>query len=223
MDLFRRLRRSFASPAPDPVTRRRFFAGAGVGAAALLGADVQAAPLDIEPGTLVDAQGRPLSRSARAADPILGEIMMFAGNFAPRGWAQCNGSLLPINTNQALFSIIGTIYGGDGRTTFALPDLRGRAPIHYGTGPGLSNRVLGQRGGSESHTLTPNQLPPHDHGVPGVQVRGTGTRVVGAAEGGERGSIATGTAGGGQPVDHVSPFLAINFIIALVGVYPSRS
>ena len=96
-------------------------------------------------------------------EPFLAQIIMFGGNFAPRGWALCDGQLLPISQNQALFSLLGTTYGGDGRTTFALPDLRGRSPIHAGHGPGLSNVKLGQRGGVESITLTINQLPNHTH------------------------------------------------------------
>lgn len=96
-------------------------------------------------------------------ETFLGQIIMFGGNFAPRGWAFCNGSLIAINQNQALFSLLGTTYGGDGRTTFALPDLRGRAPIHYGQGPGLSNRTLGEKSGVESNILNVNQLPSHNH------------------------------------------------------------
>lgn len=101
--------------------------------------------------------------SRNSADPLLGEIMLFAGNFAPRGWALCNGQLLAISQNQALFSILGTTYGGDGRTTFALPDLRGRLPMHAGSGPGLTPRRLGEMGGAETRTLNINQLPAHTH------------------------------------------------------------
>ena len=99
------------------------------------------------------------------ADPFIGEIIMFAGNFAPRGWALCDGQLLSIAQNSALFSILGTTYGGDGRTTFGLPDLRGRVAVHEGTGPGLPNIRLGQKGGAVNHTLTQGQLPPHTHTV----------------------------------------------------------
>jgi len=98
-------------------------------------------------------------------NPFLAQIVMFGGNFAPRGWALCNGQLLPINANQALFSLLGTTYGGDGRTTFALPDLRSRSPIHAGRGPGLSDIKLGQRGGIETKTLTILELPNHFHTV----------------------------------------------------------
>ena len=96
-------------------------------------------------------------------DQYLGQILLFAGNFAPRGWAYCNGQLLAISQNDALFSLLGTTYGGDGRTTFALPDLRGRAPIHSGTGPGLTTRIAGQRSGTQTNTLTVNQMPSHNH------------------------------------------------------------
>ena len=97
------------------------------------------------------------------SEPYVGEIRMFAGNFAPRGWAFCDGQLLAVSQNDALFSLLGTIYGGDGRTTFGLPDVRGRVPVHQGTGPGLSQRRLGSKGGSEDVTLTSNQLASHSH------------------------------------------------------------
>ncbi|WP_375579649.1 tail fiber protein [Marivirga tractuosa] len=103
--------------------------------------------------------------SRSGLDPFLAEVMIFAGNFAPRGWAFCNGQLLPISSYSAVFSLVGTTYGGDGRTTFALPDLRGRAPIHFGSGPGLSSKTLGQKGGQETTTLTTNQMPSHTHNI----------------------------------------------------------
>ena len=98
-----------------------------------------------------------------SAEPFIAEIIMFGGNFAPRGWAFCDGQLLAINTNQALFSLLGTTYGGDGRTTFGLPDLRGRVPVHPGTGPGLTQRRLGEKGGTETNTMNINQMPEHNH------------------------------------------------------------
>ena len=107
----------------------------------------------------------PIVESSMSAEPFIGEISMFAGNFAPRGWAFCEGQLLPIAQNQSLFSILGTTYGGDGRTTFGLPDMRGRVSIHPGTGPGLTNYRLGNKGGSETTTLTTNQLPSHNHTI----------------------------------------------------------
>src|SRR5215213_5859350 len=106
------------------------------------------------------------------ADPYIGEIRMFAGNFAPRGWALCNGQLLSISQNTALFSLLGTMYGGNGQTTFALPDLRGRVPLHFGQGPGLSNYVEGEVGGTETVTLTTGEMPSHNHGANGNQAPG---------------------------------------------------
>ncbi len=163
-------------------------------------------------------------------EPFIGSVVLFAGNFAPRGWAFCNGQLLPISQNQALFSILGTTYGGDGRTTFALPDLRGRAPIHWGQGPGLSNFVLGQQSGAETVTLTTAQLPAHTHGtsfeLPLAEAPTTPTPTVPIAY--DRHTMPTASViqsqatGGGQPVSIASPGLSLSFIIALEGVFPSR-
>ena len=172
-------------------------------------------------------------------DPFLAQIVMFGGNFAPRGWAFCDGQLLPISSNSALFSLLGTIYGGDGRTTFALPDLRGRAPIHMGTGAGLTTRQLGVRGGSETNVLNTSQLPAHSHTAQinastdgGEDTNPTGnflgestddlyTSAGGAAMG--NGSVTVGNTGNNQPVNNMSPFIAMNYIIALQGIFPSRS
>ena len=171
------------------------------------------------------------------AEPFLGEIRMFGFNFTPRGWAQCNGVLLPISSNSALFSLLGTIYGGDGRTTFALPDLRGRAPLHYGQGNGLSNHPIGQRDGTETATLTAAQMPSHTHQSRVASGNGSSTSPVGnvlatSIEGdasysgsadNNGSSAAIANTGGGQPHNNMQPFLAINFCIALVGIFPSRS
>jgi len=176
------------------------------------------------------------------SEPFIAEIKMFGGNFAPRGYATCDGQLLPISQNSALFSLVGTIYGGDGRTTFGLPELRGRVPMHTGNGPGLSSRPLGQKSGQETQTLTTAQMPPHSH---------TGHIVANANEGdssdpsgkwpsateepnspykGEAGTasmaagtVATNNAGSGQSHNNLQPYQVITFIIALVGVYPSRN
>lgn len=172
------------------------------------------------------------------AEPFVGEIRMFAGTFAPRGWADCDGQLLAISQNDALFSLLGTIYGGDGRTTFGLPDLRGRIPLHAGSGPGLSNRPLGQKGGQERVTLVSNQLPSHSHVMEGVSAMGgtnlpTG-RFLANSLGGNAyavaspdATLATGaspdSAGGTQPHNNLQPCQVIRFIIALVGIYPSRT
>lgn len=179
-------------------------------------------------------------------DPFIAQIVMFGGNFAPRGWAFCNGQLLPIAQNTALFSLIGTIYGGDGRTTFALPDLRGRAAVHAGgsSGPGLTNRFLGSRGGSETNTLNVTQLPSHNHnpqlraesapgstGNPtnnllGVVVTGADIYAppVPAAEVNmSSDGIVSNNVGNNQAVNNMMPYQAVNYIIALVGIFPSRS
>jgi microcystin-dependent protein len=172
-------------------------------------------------------------------DPFLGEIRMFAGTFAPRGWAFCDGQLLAVSQNDALFSLFGTIYGGDGRTTFALPDLRGRVPVHPGTGPGLTNRRIGERGGSEQTTLASSQLAAHTHAMnastsAASNAVGPEGSVSGATDPallyGDPGAglvamdaSAVSDAGGGQPHDNMAPALAIRFIVALVGIYPSRS
>lgn len=170
------------------------------------------------------------------ADPFLGQIMMFAGNFAPRGFAFCDGQLLAVSQNDALFSLLGTLYGGDGRTTFGLPDMRGRVPLHVGQGPGLSSRPLGSKGGSEEVALTANELPPHTHTVMGSTDPGGTTAPAGqvlanaggvdtystAAADTTADGTSVGHSGGSQPHPNMMPFECINFCIALTGVYPSR-
>lgn len=166
-------------------------------------------------------------------EPFIGMIAVFGFNFAPRGWAFCNGQLLPISQNDALFSLLGTTFGGDGRTNFALPDLRGRVPIHFGDGSGLSPYTLGSRGGSERVALSSAELPAHNHDVRAANGAATGSRPGGNVLAGG-GSYATtpdttmsadmiASAGGGQPHENVQPFLTLNFCIALQGIYPSRS
>lgn len=168
------------------------------------------------------------------SEPFIAEIRIFAGNFAPRGWAFCNGQLLPIAQNTALFSLIGTTYGGDGRTTTALPNLQGRAPMHPGRGPGLTERRLGQSGGVESVTLTEVQMPQHNHAVQGNEAPGNAPSPVGNYLAATKAAYAdsanttmasamTPSAGGSQAHNNTQPWLAMNFIIALVGLYPSRS
>jgi len=167
-------------------------------------------------------------------DPFLGQITMFGGNFAPRGWALCDGQLLSISQYSALFSLLGTTYGGDGRTTFGLPDLRSRVPMHAGHGPGLSNRPLGQKGGSETNRLSVAQLPAHHHTLNAKEeansddpsnnfVAGTGTNAFGTAADVAMNPNSTGDTGGGQEVNNIQPYQCINYIIALQGVYPSRN
>lgn len=168
------------------------------------------------------------------SEPFIAEIRIFAGNFAPRGWAFCNGQLLPIAQNTALFSLIGTTYGGDGRTTTALPNMEGRTPMHPGRGPGLTARRLGERGGAETVTLSEAQMPNHRHTLGGAaEVANQRTPVnnylaVGNGMYGDGSAARTPAgvplpnAGGSQAHNNMQPFLTMNFIIALVGLFPSR-
>jgi len=170
------------------------------------------------------------------SEPFVGEIRMFAGNFAPPGWAFCDGQLLAVSQNDALFSLLGTIYGGDGRTTFGLPEMRGRVPIHAGSGPGLSPRQLGAKLGSEKETPTVNQIPSHTHKIKVSSAAGTqnnpGGEFLGASPnvrlfrpGTPNSALdakSTSNVGGSQSHSNVMPFICIHFIIALFGIYPSR-
>ena len=169
------------------------------------------------------------------ADPFIGEIRPVPYNFAPRGWAFCNGQILPINQNTALFSLIGTTFGGNGQTTFALPDLRGRVPLGVGSGPGLAPRTLGERAGSESVTLNVNEMPAHSHGVnvsvqpadafaPAGSLPAVSPRQV--FEPNATGSFAQDTiapAGSSTPHGNLQPLLVISYIIALEGIFPSQN
>lgn len=170
-------------------------------------------------------------------DPFLAEIKLFAGNFAPRGWAFCNGQLLPISANSALYALLGTTYGGDGRTNFALPDLRSRVPVQQGTGVGLSTYNLGGRGGSEQVVLTEAEMPAHTHTLRANNGNGTSAdptnRVLANTVGFDReytdtanidmSSQAVSNTGGSRPFGIRQPYLALNFIIAIEGTFPSRS
>jgi microcystin-dependent protein len=176
-------------------------------------------------------------------DPFLGEIRMVGWNFVANGWALCNGQLMPISQYSALFSLLGTTYGGNGTTNFALPNLQGRVPIHQGTGVGLSLYTIGQSSGSESITLLPNQMPAHNHlmgvsNLPGAVADPTNAILAQGNSGAGRSpvpvsnyvSTAAGTlapaaiasSGGNQPHSNIQPFLCINFIIALTGIFPPR-
>lgn len=170
------------------------------------------------------------------SDPYIGEIRIFAGSFAPAGWNFCDGAMLPISQLQALFALIGTTYGGDGQQTFALPDLRGRVPVHQGQGPGLSNRVMGESGGTESVTLAVAQIPAHNHSLRASSALSSGAAGAGgvlaatavnmygtAAPATPMATQAVGAQGGSQPHNNMAPFLGINYIIALFGVFPSQS
>jgi microcystin-dependent protein len=169
------------------------------------------------------------------SQPYVGQIVMFAGNFAPVGWAFCDGTLLPISENEVLFNLIGTTYGGDGVNTFALPDLRGRVPIHMGTGAGLSAYTLAQTGGQETVTLTIDQLAQHSHalnastdpagstGTPAdALATSTTVNVYGDGSGGLDAVMSPlHTVGGNHAHDNMAPYLGVNFIISLFGVFPS--
>lgn len=171
-----------------------------------------------------------------STEPFIGQIKVFGFNFPPRNFASCDGQLLPINQNQALFSLLGTTFGGNGQTTFALPDLRGRAAIHFGQGAGLSNYSLGQRSGQENHTLTTNEIPQHTH----TAIASTNTadqtyppNNLWANAGSAAGFNVTGGSimntqsmaptGGSQPHNNMAPYLVVNFSIALTGIFPSRN
>lgn len=170
------------------------------------------------------------------SEPFVGEIRLFAGNFAPRDWAFCDGQLLAVSQNDALFSLLGTTYGGDGSTTFGLPDLRGRIPVHAGQGPGLQDRRLGDSFGLERVTLMSNQIPYHEHRPAGTRAAASSRFPEGNVWAGAPNAVyrratpdqamADGLveeAGGNQPHDNMMPFLGVNFIIALFGIYPSRN
>ena len=174
---------------------------------------------------------------AAAQEAFIGQIVMFGGNFAPRSWALCDGQLLSIASNSALFAILGTTYGGDGVSTFGLPDLRGRVAIHKGNGPGLSNYALGQKGGAEAVTLTTAQIPSHNHGIKGNDARGNketpGGNVpakkardddysdAGPTVDMHPGMVANAGGGGSHP--NIQPYLAVNYIIAVQGIFPSQN
>ncbi|MCA9441425.1 MAG: phage tail protein [Candidatus Omnitrophica bacterium] len=172
------------------------------------------------------------------SEPFIAEIRIFAGNFAPRNWAFCDGQILPIAQNTALFSLIGTTYGGDGRTTTGLPNLQGKVPMHPGSGPGLTTRRLGESGGVETVTLTEAQMAQHSHPLAASQpladdddpgptkylATGRGLGLYKAPESlVSMAPEAITSVGEGQPHNNLQPFLVLQFIIALVGLYPSRS
>ena len=170
------------------------------------------------------------------SEPYIGEVRMVGFNFAPQGWAFCNGQTIPISENDALFTLIGTTYGGDGQETFALPNLQSRFPIHAGQGPGLTNRTLGEASGTESVTLTVQQMPTHNHQLLGSGNSATEETPQGNVTGQPVTNIygnlppfqemdpnVVGPAGGSQPHENVHPFQVINFIIALEGVFPPQT
>ncbi len=221
--------------APTDLVRRNWLKRLGAG----LGLGLLAGP------TLARASA--LSPQAVAnTNPYIGEIIMFAGNFEIHGWAFCNGQLLSIAQNDTLFALIGTTYGGDGQNTFALPDMRGRLPVHFGQGAGLSQRTVGGQAGQEQTTLTAAQMPAHNHlvnvtnsaatsNVPdgnfpaaanGVDVTDESTVAVNAyasAANAQANPATMGVAGGSQPHSVMNPYLAVNFQISLFGIFPSQA
>ena len=170
------------------------------------------------------------------SEPFLAEIRMVGFNFAPRGWAFCDGQIMSINQNQSLYSLLGTTYGGDGRTSFALPDLRGRTPIHVGRFNGGSFHTLGQKSGEETHTLSAAEMPSHTHVLQGTNNNSSATNPTGNVYGRAdlnayhapanlalmRTGVVTNV-GGGQAHDNMMPYIALNFCIALQGLFPSRN
>jgi len=168
------------------------------------------------------------------SEPFLAEIRLFAGNFPPRGWAFCDGQVLPISQNTALFSLLGTQYGGNGTSNFALPNFQDRVPVHQGEGAGLSSYVVGQNGGSATVTLTASQMPAHVHPIGATSAAATtaapnATTSLAAATGSLYGApvnmapMGSQLVGGGQPHDNVQPYLGLSFIIALQGIFPARN
>lgn len=181
-------------------------------------------------------------------EAFIGMIAMFGFAWAPRNWALCNGQLLSISSNQALFSLLGTTYGGDGRTTFALPNLQGRASIHHGQGPGLTPRQIGEQAGNEQNTLTLNQMPSHNHDATAQteihaevgaaeKLDPTGRMLAGSqiyndpdpadnkvmASESAQTTVEVAVAGGGQPINNMQPFLTVSYCICVQGLYPSRN
>lgn len=170
------------------------------------------------------------------SEPFLAEVRIVGFNFAPRGWAFCDGQILPINQNQSLYSLLGTTYGGDGRTSFALPDMRGRAPMHVGRSNGGGDHREGQKSGEETHTLSASEMPQHEHSLMATNNQATQTVGTGRVLGRVTTDLYTGSTstvnlntgtslnvGGGQAHDNMMPYLAINFCIALQGLFPSRN
>lgn len=169
------------------------------------------------------------------SEPFIGQISLVAFNFAPRGYAFCAGQIMSIAQNTALFSLLGTTYGGNGQTTFGLPDLRSRVPVGVGQGPGLSNVNLGEVGGSESVTMTSAQMPAHGHLASSSQAAGSSTRpanqfpaagqpvYTGASDGSTLNPAFIRSSGGSQPLGIRPPYLGLNYVIAIEGIYPSRN
>jgi microcystin-dependent protein len=209
------------APRIEPLGRRRFIQGAAASIAGLFAF-----------GVAKRAQG-----ATTGIEPYLGQIMLISWNFAPKGWAFCNGQLLPINQNQALFALLGTTYGGNGQTTFALPDFRDRLPNHWGQGPGLANRALGERAGESAHTLLLTELPAHTHVARGASALANVVDPAGmyparnpanipqyaTVADSQMSDVAISAVGGNQPHLNAQPSLTLNYVIALQGIFPTQS
>jgi microcystin-dependent protein len=218
--------------------KKNLFGGILIGANLVLAAFLIMAASST-PASTTNSTPEKVVEAPTSSEPFIGQIIMFGGNFAPRGWAKCEGQLLPISRYSALFSILGTTYGGDGRTTFGLPDLRGRVAIGDGNSPGLSDYRLGSKGGSENVTLTTNQIPSHNHSytndvvkispMPATSSQPTGylgatnNLNIFANPSGGNASNNTNNTGGQQSFDIRQPYQTVNYIIALQGTFPSRS
>ncbi|CAN5524278.1 hypothetical protein BH10BAC5_BH10BAC5_27750 [soil metagenome] len=230
------------SSGSNPASRRRFIR---TSIAAALGATTLASTTDLfamksKTGLIyVKENGEIINNyklSPNASQNFLGELMCVGYNFQTNGWALCNGQILSIAQNTALFSLLGTTYGGNGQTNFALPDLRGRVPMHFGQGPGLQNYSLGQTGGTETETLITSQLPVHNHGVNVNTAIGTsnapngnfsaqnaeGINEYSATSNSTMNTGAIGNSGGGQAHNNMQPYLVMNWQIALQGIFPSQ-
>lgn len=197
---------------------------------------VRADAFGLVPGQRYGRRADLAPAGAMTADPFIGLVTVVPYTFAPITWQECDGALLPISEYEVLFTLIGTTFGGDGQTTFAVPDLRGRIPMHAGNGPGLSSRVIGEQGGAEAVTLTTNQLPAHTHGLATAAAATTGSTAnaipanvdlslparYAPTVGGDR-MAPTAGAGGSQPHDNLPPYLGLRFCIATQGLFPSQA
>jgi microcystin-dependent protein len=222
------------------ITRREVLRRVAFGSGAVLMPGLLAACVDdrFNPLAPENRDDVPPSHDVRAAQPYVGEIRMFAGNFAPNGWMFCEGQTLPISENEVLFQLVGTTYGGDGEQTFNLPNLASRVPIHMGTGPDGTTYQIGEMAGTEQETLMVQQIPSHTHPLVASSAPGSNTTPVGnvlattsggislyyeGEVGAQMNSQAIIPAGGSQPHENTQPFLCINFIISLFGIFPSQT
>jgi microcystin-dependent protein len=222
--------------------RRSFFrkAAAALAGATILGSAGELLAMKSKTGYVyVKQDGEVINNYTPSSGdtPYLGEIGLFAFSYAPHNWAMCNGQILAINTNSALFSLLGNYFGGNGTTTFALPDLRGRAPMHNGQGPGLSNYPMGLQAGAESVTLAVNNLPAHTHNIQAYSGTGgelspannfiagydEGVRTFGSSAADVMNAASVSNTGGGQAHNNIQPYLVLNYCIAMQGIFPTQT